>query len=466
MRFVLVILLNAVIGEAVEITRFSQPRKNLWVTLANQINQSSLCLSLGGVTNPFRTCLVGLPVWSPGEFCSLIKNQTLCMPSMSNIKLPEQQGYTAGQSDGYRQCLPIQSLNTSLHSPPEELDLFGSANASLSNTTDGGWFSFKSSNRPQETWATLDSFLNVSEISPQHYSKCNSTKITAPMKLPTRIFLICGDRAWNGIPARPQGGPCYLGKLSLFHPNVSLLMQLSQNSNRKRRSVHNLDCSRIGDPQFWGTFKQVVVSTILPGGSANKAMNLAKQLGCWAKSELNKTSQILDMLTTDVQSVNHAVLQNRAAIDFLLLAQGHGCEEFEGMCCMNLSDHSVSIHSKIKELQQGLHNLKEEESFGIDEWLKSLGLGPWLRNLVIYAIGLLGVILLFLLILPCVFNCIQNMVSRTIAKTWQANFLAQEENGGNVESFNVESFINSWLAEKGHADILPLVKLRNQQSAS
>ncbi|KGL75286.1 hypothetical protein N309_14497, partial [Tinamus guttatus] len=32
------------------------------------------------------------------------------------------------------------------------------------------------------------------------------------------------------------------------------------------------------------------------------------------------------------------------AIDFLLLAQGHGCEDFNGLCCMNLSGHSKSIH--------------------------------------------------------------------------------------------------------------------------
>ncbi|KFP10384.1 hypothetical protein Z169_11815, partial [Egretta garzetta] len=50
-----------------------------------------------------------------------------------------------------------------------------------------------------------------------------------------------------------------------------------------------------------------------------------------------------------------------AAIDFLLLAQGHGCEEFEGMCCMNLSDHSESIHKKLAELKNNLHNLKESE---------------------------------------------------------------------------------------------------------
>ncbi|KFP81569.1 hypothetical protein N311_05404, partial [Apaloderma vittatum] len=40
-----------------------------------------------------------------------------------------------------------------------------------------------------------------------------------------------------------------------------------------------------------------------------------------------------------------------AAIDFLLLAHGHRCKEIDGMCCMNLEDHSESIHKKIQDLQ-------------------------------------------------------------------------------------------------------------------
>ncbi|KFU96767.1 hypothetical protein N339_00668, partial [Pterocles gutturalis] len=35
------------------------------------------------------------------------------------------------------------------------------------------------------------------------------------------------------------------------------------------------------------------------------------------------------------------------AIDFLLLAQGHGCDEFEGMCCMNHSDNSNMVFQQI-----------------------------------------------------------------------------------------------------------------------
>ncbi|KGL77123.1 hypothetical protein N309_10943, partial [Tinamus guttatus] len=41
-----------------------------------------------------------------------------------------------------------------------------------------------------------------------------------------------------------------------------------------------------------------------------------------------------------------------AAIDFLLLAHGHGGKDLDGMCCTNLSDHSVSIHRSIQELKE------------------------------------------------------------------------------------------------------------------
>ncbi|KFV60761.1 hypothetical protein N341_12642, partial [Tyto alba] len=49
------------------------------------------------------------------------------------------------------------------------------------------------------------------------------------------------------------------------------------------------------------------------------------------------------------------------AIDFLLLAQGHGCDEFEEMCCMNLSDHSESIFKSIQQLKNGVKRLTESD---------------------------------------------------------------------------------------------------------
>ncbi|KFO60659.1 hypothetical protein N302_04303, partial [Corvus brachyrhynchos] len=55
-------------------------------------------------------------------------------------------------------------------------------------------------------------------------------------------------------------------------------------------------------------------------------------------------------------------------IDYLLLVHGHGCEDFEGLCCMNLSDHSVSIHKQLQNLRDLANQITTDNS----SWLDSL----------------------------------------------------------------------------------------------
>ncbi|KFP34603.1 hypothetical protein N324_11310, partial [Chlamydotis macqueenii] len=50
---------------------------------------------------------------------------------------------------------------------------------------------------------------------------------------------------------------------------------------------------------------------------------------------------------------------------FLLLAQNHDCQDFDGLCCMNLSDHSESIHKSIENLQKGVQKLQQSDGFDI-----------------------------------------------------------------------------------------------------
>ncbi|KFO62562.1 hypothetical protein N302_07267, partial [Corvus brachyrhynchos] len=57
------------------------------------------------------------------------------------------------------------------------------------------------------------------------------------------------------------------------------------------------------------------------------------------------------------------------AIDFLLLARGHSCDEFEGLCCMNLSDHSLSIHANIQALRDRVTKLRVVSD---NDWLGSI----------------------------------------------------------------------------------------------
>ena len=73
----------------------------------------------------------------------------------------------------------------------------------------------------------------------------------------------------------------------------------------------------------------------------------------------------LSELLVHIDSEQHITLQNHAAIDFLLLAQGHGCQDFDGMFCMNLSDHSKSIYKSIQDLQNGVKKLQVDDRLDI-----------------------------------------------------------------------------------------------------
>lgn len=117
------------------------------------------------------------------------------------------------------------------------------------------------------------------------------------------------------------------------------------------------------------------------GVAAAKALAILNKLGCWLSKQTNTTSQALSDLLLDVDPVCHTALQNRAAIDFLLLTQGPGCEDTEGLCCMNVLEHSTSIHQSIQQLQEGVQKLRVGTSWGwFYVWFQCLG--PWIQKLI------------------------------------------------------------------------------------
>ena len=59
------------------------------------------------------------------------------------------------------------------------------------------------------------------------------------------------------------------------------------------------------------------------------------RLACTMAKALNATFQAISAVSQELGQVREAVLENRAAIDHLLLRHNHGCEEFKGLCCFN-----------------------------------------------------------------------------------------------------------------------------------
>ncbi|XP_072186952.1 syncytin-2-like [Excalfactoria chinensis] len=415
-----------------------QPKENIWVTLANKTGQDAICLALSSPGNPFSTCLVGIPL-----------DASPCPEGVPPCQSNDTKGY-ADNWDVYIPHFPIAPLE------PQELEILGSVKADWCI-----YFNWTGSYRvgpdrskikPRSVNSSLLIYRNQS-VWCNYTSTSISVSSNSPITLPYGVFLICGDRAWAGVPSKIVGGPCTLGRLTLLTPNTSMILQIHRQHSRVKRMTHAFTTDCKDGVQFWSTTGTIFASIFPANVAAAKASAMLNGLGCWLAKQTNATSEALSQLLMDVDSIRHATLQNRAAIDFLLLAQGHGCEEFEGMCCMNLSDHSVSIHKQLQTLHTLTNNLQVNSGFGLDDWLRGLGLGPWLTSLLQHLITIGLVLMAIILIVPCLFKCLQNALMRMIDSKYNASLVVQKENGGSLESVYAE-----WLREKGH-DETPLVKL-------
>nr|QMT29806.1 envelope protein [Avian leukosis virus]QMT29815.1 envelope protein [Avian leukosis virus] len=259
----------------------------------------------------------------------------------------------------------------------------------------------------------------ITTLPPGAWIDSTQGSFTKPKALPPAIFLICGDRAWQGIPSRPVGGPCYLGKLTMLAPNHTEILKVLANSSRtgirRKRSISHLDDTCSDEVQLWGPTARIFASILAPGVAAAQALREIERLACWSVKQANLTTSLLGDLLDDVTSIRHAVLQNRAAIDFLLLAHGHGCEDVAGMCCFNLSDHSESIQKKFQLMKEHVNKIGVD-SDPIGSWLRGLfgGIREWAVHLLKGLLLGLVVILLLVVCLPCLLQFVSSSIRKMI----------------------------------------------------
>ncbi|KAJ7424241.1 hypothetical protein WISP_29716 [Willisornis vidua] len=342
-----------------------------------------------------------------------------------------------------------------------------------------------------------------------------------PATLPKGLFLLFGKRAWKAIPSMAVGGPCTIGRLTLYNPakfinddNLQLKETIDasglpthvhQRSLRCRRTVvmrgwgrsikrhvgfgggkrpvmtreeeiapeEGFTPPRVGvtpelpPPQIWGDHhplqkigylnefveccdstmefwspgKNLAGSLFIPAIGTKHALDLLTKMGCWLAKEANATSQALEELLEDTQNNKRALLQNPAAIDFLLLVNGHGCQEFEGLCCMNFSDHSLSIHSHISQLKSMVHQLKEKKGFSFDDlfsWLPFKGWSETVKKGVVVSLIVLIIVVMFMCVLPCIFQC--SRTCRAVSSP-QAFPVQQQQNKKRADVRGDEEFI-------------------------
>ncbi|RLW00485.1 hypothetical protein DV515_00008988 [Chloebia gouldiae] len=148
-----------------------------------------------------------------------------------------------------------------------------------------------------------------------------------------------------------------------------------------------------------------------------KTVGELAHLECWVAKQANFTSKALADLLSDEEITRQATLQNWAAIDFFLLLHNHRCEEFAGLCCLNLSSRAEDIHDTIQKMQSLIGDLKRESS----DWLWSLfqgwSLSGWIKSLI--QTGVLLVPLLIGLVMG--FSVVKGLILKVLNSTISIN---------------------------------------------
>ena len=122
------------------------------------------------------------------------------------------------------------------------------------------------------------------------------------------------------------------------------------------------------------------------------------KLACAYSKKTNLTGSILLELNQELE-VQVAVLQNHATIDYLLLKEHKGCEQFPRMCCFNLSDFSQTIQIQLDNIHHIIDKFSQMPR--VPNWFS------WFQWIWLVIVGLL----LLCICIPILLMCVHNLIS-------------------------------------------------------
>ncbi|KAL9821810.1 uncharacterized protein GJ701_016764 [Geothlypis trichas] len=361
---------------------------NIWTSLARSLGQDHICLHAESATDPLSSCLVGIPV-SPQDY----------PPPLSFLTQIKDQNQDA--TEAWRK--PINLLPFSPEEPLK-FELLGSAKAPQCFRFSVPYSLVKSlrSNDPQ--WTLVEGGSEHQWCAETISARGPTTPDLRPRQLPQGFYLICGNQAWNGIPSHLLGGPCTIGHVSLFTPSTPKIENWPTKNAEGKVIRQKKDLTEFGPDcdskiYHWNEGKRVAVSLFLPWVSAGKAIGELGKLECWSVKQANLTSTAIAGLLADEKITRQAMLQNRAAIDYLLLLHHHRCEEFEGLCCFNLTSKAQNVQKALEEMKGLVNDIKRETGDWLGNLLSGLGLSGWAGSILKDI--LFGVFIILAVILGC-----------------------------------------------------------------
>ncbi|KAK6489536.1 hypothetical protein HHUSO_G6354 [Huso huso] len=243
------------------------------------------------------------------------------------------------------------------------------------------------------------------------------------------VYWLCGVNVWAMLPSGWQGC-CTLVRL-----NMSLII-IPTTRHAKTRSKRAL-----GDPNNvplehrrstkWDKFWRGV----LPAYGTMENAHEIDRIGYHLESFCNTTLLGFSTLTAEVKEIRLMVLQNRAALDYLLAAEGGVCAVIGEHCCTYIPDISENMTDVANQLNR-LRSAIMEEEHGKEgwepfAWIKTL-LGTWGSTLLHWMIY--GIVVLLALVL--IFACVKKSCTKVLDNALTMSLLATDKDNEGEEGID------------------------------
>lgn len=213
---------------------------------------------------------------------------------------------------------------------------------------------------------------------------------------PVGMYWVCGNLAYPYLPVD------YKGRCGLAYVVPAMRVTHALPKKPPPRRVQR-SASDVFGTHHQSPFKNAL-GPILPFYGVMSALDQIADLSHAVEVIANVTGKALMLLSSELASVRLLALQNRAALDFLLSAQGGTCAVIGAECCTFVPEYNATIGNIIDHLHESARSVHQDSS-SLFDWMK-----PTFSSLTHYAVEGIVILLAFSVVLSLVISCVKRFL--------------------------------------------------------
>ncbi|CAL1592780.1 unnamed protein product [Knipowitschia caucasica] len=194
-----------------------------------------------------------------------------------------------------------------------------------------------------------------------HLSALAHRTATCSISSPVGMYWVCGNLAYPYLPV-DYNGRC---GLAYVVPAMRVAHRLPKETQPKR--------IKRGTSDIFGTHHQSPIKNILgpllPFYGVMSALDQISDLSHAIEAIANETGRALQLMSSELASVRLLALQNRAALDFLLAAQGGTCAVIGQECCTFVPEYNATINDIVQHLYKTGESVQQKSAPSLFDWL-------------------------------------------------------------------------------------------------